>query len=100
MKTITITIQVPDGVEVRVAQGQGGGNGRDRPFVERPDPPYPEGVSCPVHGTGWRMVKGGTSKKTGKRFNSFWVCATDGCDEKPPRDAAPVSDYQVDELPF
>ena len=78
MKEIVIKITVPDGVDVQI----GGGN--ERPFVERPAPPEPN-EPCPVHGTGWRLIQGGVSKRTGKRFNPFWVCVTEGCDEKPPR---------------
>jgi hypothetical protein len=79
MKTITITLTVPDDVDVQLA-----GAAPTKPFVERPDPPAPD-EPCPVHGTGWRMIKGGLSRKTGKRFNSFWVCQTEGCDERPGR---------------
>lgn len=85
MKTITIQITVPDGVDVQV----GGGN--ERPFVERPAPPEPNDP-CPVHGTEWRLIQGGYSKTkknpdgSAKRFNPFWVCTTDGCNEKPPRE--------------
>jgi hypothetical protein len=85
MKTINISITVPDGVEVKVSGATEDG------FTEKPDPPEPEGV-CPVHGTPWRMVKGGISKRTQKRFNSFWVCSTQDCNVKPGQ--------VVDELPW
>lgn len=88
MKTITISITVPDGVDVQV------GGAPTSPFTPRPDPPVPD-EPCPVHGTDWRLVKGGTSKKTGKPFNSFWVCTTQGCDERPQR-----NENLVEELPF
>jgi hypothetical protein len=86
MKTIQITITVPDGVEIQVSGGsqQGGG----KPFVERPDPDYPAGP-CPECGGGWRLIKAGYSKTkknpdgSPKRFNAFYVCATDDCDGKP-----------------
>lgn len=94
MKTITITINVPDGVNVAVSQG----GQAERPFVARPDPPYPDGTpECPVHGADWRLVKGGISKKSGKPFNSFWACSIQGCDEKPPREDR---SELVDPLPF
>jgi len=83
MKTIQILITVPDDVEVKIG-GNAGGN--DRPFVARPDPEQPSSP-CPVHGTGWRMIKAGVSKKTGKPFNAFWVCQTEGCDERPGRES-------------
>lgn len=76
MKTITINITVPDGVDVQVNGGE------TKPFVPRPEPDAPD-EPCPVHGTGWRLIRAGVSKKTGKRFNAFWVCQTDGCDERP-----------------
>lgn len=81
MKVITIQISVPEGVEVRVSNG--GEQRAERPFVPLPDPPYPGG-GCPYHGD-WRMVKAGTSKKTGKQFNSFWACSDFDCNEKPGR---------------
>jgi hypothetical protein len=86
MKTITISIQVPDGVNVEVNQG-GGGNGR--PFVARPNPPEPEG-ECPVHGAPWKLVQAGVSQRTGKPYNGFWVCSERGCDEKPGELAVPA----------
>lgn len=92
MKTIVITLQVPDGVNVQVSQG--GGN--ERPFVPREAPPEPDGV-CPVHGAEWKLVPAGTSKKTGKPYNAFWVCSERGCDEKPD-----YSDqrYEAEGVPF
>lgn len=79
MGEIVIRITVPDGVNVRVEQGA------DRPFVQRPDPPEPEGW-CPVHDVNWRLVPGGVSKKTGRPYNSFWACPEKGCNERPQRD--------------
>jgi hypothetical protein len=88
MKTIVIQIDVPDDAKVQVRQGNGGSRpvGQDSSdFVPRPDPEYPEGV-CPVCGNDeWRMIKAGVSRKTGKRFNSFYVCNTEGCEGKPGR---------------
>ncbi len=91
MKTITISITVPDGADVRITQGAPGPARNERPFVPKPDPPYPGGV-CPIHGTDWKLIKGGFSKTktnadgTPKRFNGFYVCEVDGCDEKPPKE--------------
>jgi hypothetical protein len=90
VKTITISITVPDGVDVRVDQG-----GQSRPFTPRPDPDYPA-EPCPVHGTGWRLVPAGESKKTGKRYNSFYVCETKGCDMRPGQIETPL----VEDLPW
>ena len=87
MKTITISITVPDSVDVQVNQGgvYNGGQASNRPFVPRADPPQPGGA-CPVHGSDWRLVPGGVSKKTGRPYNGFWTCSTQGCDQKPGRD--------------
>ena len=85
-RTITISITVPDGVDVQVSQG----GGSTRPFVPRPDPIFPTWDSeCSVHGLEWVLWPAGTSKKTGKPYNSFWKCpgggGTDYCNEKPGR---------------
>lgn len=41
---------------------------------------------CPFHGSS-RVVPGGISKKSGNRYNAFTVCASPGCEERPPRSA-------------
>jgi hypothetical protein len=103
MKTIVITIQVPDGVNVQVGQGQQPAQTQD--FTPRPDPAHPGGV-CPEHGTDWRLVKAGFSKTkknddgTPKRFNAFWVCSTQGCNEKPPRASDNQDQPLLEQLPF
>jgi hypothetical protein len=80
--TITISIDVPAGSNVRVSQG----GGSDRPFVARPDPIYPEwDPTCAVHGEDWKLVPSGTSKKTGKPYNAFFACPARDCNEKPAR---------------
>lgn len=94
MKTITITITVPDGVEVSV-----GGAAPARPFVERPAPPKPVGY-CPDHDVEWRLVPGGISKKTGKPYNPFWACPERGCNNKPPKDENVIVDVTNEEFPF
>lgn len=86
MRTIVITIQVPDGASVHVSQGGG-----EDEFVERAAPDRPDG-ECPIHGTPWRLVKAGVSKRTGKRYNAFWACSTQNCDVKPGQ--------VIEELPF
>jgi hypothetical protein len=81
MKEVIIRIQIPDGVDVQVSQGQGGG-GDQRPFVARPTPPEPD-YPCPIHGTGWRLVPAGQSKKPPfRQYNAFWVCSEPGCNER------------------
>jgi hypothetical protein len=104
MKTIVITIQVPDGANVQVTQGgqqqaQGGGNGD---FVARPAPDFPDAPCANCGSEQWRLIKAGFSKTkknpdgSPKRFNAFYVCGTDGCDGKPGQVADPV----LDELGF
>lgn len=107
MRTIQITIQVPDGVDVKVTQGGQQSKGGGKEFVERPEPPYPEGVYCEQCGNDeWRLVKAGFSKTkknpdgSPKRFNAFYTCATQNCDGKPPRERDEDSSGYVDQLPF
>lgn len=101
MKTITITIQVPDGVQVQVG-GAPTRQADNKPFVRQPDPPYPGG-SCPVHGEDWKLIKGGVSKTkvdengNPKPFNGFYVCPINDCDQKPPRPGDVVVEA---DLPF
>jgi len=91
MKTITITIQVPDGVDVKIGGGSQPQQSGGKPFVAQPDPPYPGGL-CPEHGVEWKKINAGYSKTkvnedgTPKRFNAFWVCPEQDCDEKPGRE--------------
>lgn len=94
MKSVTITINLPDNAEVVV----NGGAASNKPFVEKPAPPKPAGY-CPMHDTEWRLVPGGTSKKTGKPYNPFWACPERGCNEKPPRDDQAVVDVS-EPMPF
>lgn len=88
--TITISIDVPAGSGVHVAQGNGAAT-PDRPFVQRGDPPEPDGY-CPVHDVNWHLVPSGVSKKTGKQYNSFYACPERGCNEKPGRVIEDLSD--------
>jgi hypothetical protein len=103
MKTIQILITVPDGVDVKV--GGSAQQGSSKPFVERPDPGFPQS-SCPECGSSnWRLIKAGYSKTkknedgTPKRFNAFYVCGTDNCDGKPGQEMA-MEDVSGDQLPF
>jgi len=107
MKTIVVTIQVPDGVDVRVngarqvgsSTGSSSGGGT---FTQKPDPTYPP-APCEACGGDWRLIKAGVSKTkvdengNPKRFNAFYVCNTPQCDGKPNYD---ISDPILDELPF
>jgi hypothetical protein len=80
-KIITIRIEVPDGAEVRV---DGGGSGK--PFVDRGTPAYPDhDPVCQVHGTDWKLIPAGVSKRTGNRYNAFYTCPAKDCNEKPSR---------------
>ena len=110
MKTITIQISVPDGVEFRVVSGPPPDdfeheplpdpehfgpdadlpNGHHEPQSLRRDTMAPVAVApvqvagaCPIHGQPWKVVPGGISKKTGKSYDSFRACPVRGCNEKP-----------------
>ena len=101
-REIVIRISVPDGVNVAVSQGTQQQVQQDRPFVERPAPPEPVGF-CEIHDAAWKLVPAGTSKKTGKRYNSFWACSTQGCDQRPafgPPAQPVLVDVSEDALPF
>lgn len=43
------------------------------------------GGVCPIHGTPWKVVPAGISKKTGNAYEAFAACSTKGCDQRPPR---------------
>lgn len=72
MKTITITLTVPDGVEVNVQQGAPA-------TVSSSAPQSTQGHDCPHHGP--MEFKKGTSKAG----NSYagWFCAEEGCTTPP-----------------
>lgn len=38
---------------------------------------------CPIHGTPWKVVPAGVSKKSGKPYDAFRACSTSGCDQRP-----------------
>jgi len=99
-REIVIRISVPDGVNVAVGGAQ---PQQDRPFVERPAPPQPVGF-CEIHDAAWKLVPAGTSKKSGKRYNSFWACSTQGCDQRPafgpPAQPVLVDISHEQDLPF
>lgn len=106
MSKIIITIEIPDGATVNTNSGRATGKtaSSNKPFVERPDPPQPDGY-CEIHDADWRLVPAGVSKTvknadgSPKRYNAFWACPERGCDNKPPfnRDA-PAATSAVDEL--
>ena len=104
MREVIIRIQVPDGVDVKVGGTAAPQQGNSKPFVAQPDPPYPGGT-CPEHGTEWKKINAGYSKTkvnedgSPKRFNAFWVCSEQGCDEKPGREMV-IEDVSGDALPF
>lgn len=78
MKTITITIIVPEGVSVGVSETVGPSNSPDEPPfpTEAPSSGKP---SCPSHGP--MFFKEGTNK-SGKPY-AGWFCSTEGCETKP-----------------
>lgn len=93
---ITITLAIPEGVEVRVGGGL--------PDDAEPLPPpawiapgeaatavmVPAGgrngngaALCPFHRVPWRSVPAGISRKTGRSYASFVACPEPGCDQRP-----------------
>jgi len=95
-RVITITLSIPEGVEVRI----GGGPPDDEPLPPpgwvTPDEPESAfrtiatarngsaaGV-CPVHRIPWRTVPAGVSKRTGREYAAFIACPEAGCDQRPP----------------
>lgn len=98
-RVIKITLEIPDGVEVRF-----GGGPPDDAGVEQLPPPWwapddeptalvrtiPAGRngsaagSCPVHRVAWKQVPAGVSKRTGRSYAAFAACPEPGCDERPP----------------
>jgi hypothetical protein len=38
---------------------------------------------CPIHGTPWKLVPAGVSKRTGAAYQAFRACSTQGCDQRP-----------------
>jgi hypothetical protein len=94
---ISITLAIPDGVDVHV---EGGPHDREpRETLPPPksfSPEEPErafgmiaadrnrsSAGCPVHSLPWRTVPAGTSKRTGRPYQSFLACPEPGCDERP-----------------
>ena len=97
LRTVIITLTIPDGVEVRMQQGSAdqaahNANGRppDAPSAPAGTPPtHPDGW-CVQHDQDWVLVPAGVSKtKTNqdgspKRYGAFWACPTRGCSSRPP----------------
>jgi hypothetical protein len=38
---------------------------------------------CPVHGTPWKLVPAGVSKRTGKPYDAFYTCSNRDCQLRP-----------------
>lgn len=96
LRTVVITLTIPDGVEVRVQQGSteqappsAGGRPPDGAPRSSDAPTRPEGW-CIQHDQDWVLVPAGVSKtKTNqdgspKRYGAFWACPTRGCSSRPP----------------
>ena len=95
MRVVTITLSIPEGVEVRF----GGGPPDDEPLPPpewaTPDEPEPafrtvgagrngsSADTCPVHRVLWRTVPAGISKRTGRSYAAFVACPEQSCDERP-----------------
>ena len=79
MKTVVITLTIPDGVTVDVRQSQGGQQG---------SAPRPEG-GCPIHDVPWKIIPAGFSKTKRddngqpKHYDAFATCPERNCNEKP-----------------
>jgi hypothetical protein len=94
---IRITLEIPDGVEVQFGGSSEDGGGEPLPPPwwaaedERPAAvraitagrAVPPAGSCPIHGSPWRTVPAGVSKKTGRPYAAFAACPELGCDERP-----------------
>lgn len=99
-RIITITIEVPDEVELGVAN-----RSRDDATVVESLPtswwaPDDEslpavqtiaggrngqaGGTCPIHHRPWKTVPAGVSKRSGRPYAEFRACPEPGCDERPP----------------
>ena len=96
-RLITITLSIPDGVEVRIGGGPPDDvDGEPLPLPDwaAPDEPEPTfrtiaparngpAAGCPVHRVPWRTVPAGVSKRTGRSYAAFAACPEPGCDERP-----------------
>lgn len=91
--TITVTIDYPENATVAVGTPETVTVPREASAYLPPmeDAPWPSEQSvapiaterCPVHGTPWKTVPAGVSKKTGKPYTSFQTCSEQGCNERP-----------------
>jgi hypothetical protein len=97
-RVITITLSVPEGVDVRVSGGPPDDFGSEPlppPAWIAPGEPttaamVPAGGRngngagvCPFHRVPWRSVPAGISCKTGRPYASFVACPEPGCDQRP-----------------
>jgi hypothetical protein len=96
VRTVTIVLNIPDGVEVRVNGAVPVGSGpvplpqpattqpAARPVLVRANGAQAgRNGSCPRHHAPWRLVPAGVSKRSGRPYGEFWACPEPGCDERP-----------------
>lgn len=50
--------------------------------------------TCPLHGTQWKFIPAGVSKRTGKSYTAFYACEVRGCTAKPPK----VTSFEPDPI--
>ena len=93
-RVITVTITIPEGVEVRMGGGAPD-DADDEPLPPAtwtsPEPAFRtiaarrngSVAGCPVHRVPWRTVPAGVSKRTGRPYSEFQACPERGCDERP-----------------
>jgi hypothetical protein len=96
-RVVTVTITIPEGVEVRIGGGPPD-DGDDEPLppatwaaTDEAEPAFRtiaaarngSATGCPVHRVPWRTVPAGVSKRTGRPYAAFVACPEPGCDERP-----------------
>jgi hypothetical protein len=97
LRTITISLEVPEDIRVRVAGVPGDSGGErlsDWDWLTEEEPARSlravaapaatvTPVECPVHQVPWKVVPAGVSRRTGRPYEAFRACPQTGCEEKP-----------------